>query len=305
MSRGTFHFVLELIEPHLKAHRPVLQRQLESGLRLAVALWWYATPCEYRSISTIFGIGVSTVCMVVQEVTAALRKFLGKRCITLPSGTRLQETIDGFAQRGYPMCPGAIDGSHIPMITPSVDAAAYYNRNGWHSVVLQAVVDHRFCFSNVFVGLPGSMHDARVLVNSLLYRKAEDQGRYLFLHDVSVHPSKLCVSNVMHACCVNVQNQRKFNKALNSARIVVEHAFGRLKGQWRCLSKYLDISTTLVPDVVFACCVLHNICEINKEDFPSEWSLVEADGPAPNSADCTDQQGHGHQAIHSAIKSIL
>ncbi|XP_069792413.1 uncharacterized protein [Narcine bancroftii] len=128
MSHGTFHFVLELIEPHLKAHRP-----LEPGLRLAVALWWYATPYEYRSISTIFGIGVSTMCMVVQEVTAALRKFLGKHFISLPSGTRLQKTIDGFAQRGYPMCADAIDGSHIPIITPSVDAAAYYNCKGWHS----------------------------------------------------------------------------------------------------------------------------------------------------------------------------
>ncbi|XP_069768580.1 uncharacterized protein [Narcine bancroftii] len=117
---------------------------MEPGFRLAVALRWYATPYEYRSISPIFGIGISTVCMVVQEVTAALTKFLGKRLMSLPIGTRLRETNDSLVQRGYPMCAGAIDGSHIPIISPSLHAAAYYNRKGWHSMVLQAVVDHRF-----------------------------------------------------------------------------------------------------------------------------------------------------------------
>ncbi|XP_069756886.1 putative nuclease HARBI1 [Narcine bancroftii] len=123
--------------------------------------------------------------MMVQEVTAALRKFLGKLFISLPSGTRLQETIDGFAQRGFPMCAGAIDGSYIRIITPSMDSLAYYNRKGWRSVVLQAVVDHRFCFSDVFVGWPGRTHDAQVLANSPLFRKAEDQGGHLFPRDVS------------------------------------------------------------------------------------------------------------------------
>ncbi|XP_069755614.1 uncharacterized protein [Narcine bancroftii] len=259
--------------------------------------------------------------MVVQEVTAALRKFLGKHFISLPSGACLQETIDGFAQRGYPVCAGAIDGSHIPIITLSVDAAAYYSRKGWHSEVLQAVVDNRFCFSDVFVGWPGCTHDVRVLANSPLFRKAEDQGRYLFPRDVSkdvegvevpaylvgdaAYPLRSWLMKGFTQHRVLDQDQRRFNKTLNSGRIVVEHAFDHLKGCWRCLTKRLDISTTLVPDVVFACCVLHNICEINKEDFPSEWTLVEADGPAPNSADCADQQDHGHQAIHSAIMSIM
>ncbi|XP_069775291.1 uncharacterized protein [Narcine bancroftii] len=143
MSRGTFHFVLEHLEPHLKSHRPGAVT-MEPGFRSAVALCWYGTPCVYRSISTIFGIGISTVCMVVQEVMAALRKFLGKRLISLPMGTRFQETNDSFAQRGYAMCVGAIDRSYIPIISPSVQAVAYYNCKGWHSVVLQAVVDHRF-----------------------------------------------------------------------------------------------------------------------------------------------------------------
>ena len=61
--------------------------------------------------------------------------------------------------------------------------------------------------------------------------------------------------------------QETFNYRLSRARVVVEHAYGRLKERW-CL---LNISTWLFPKLVAACCVLHNICEIHQEIFNEEW----------------------------------
>ena len=55
-----------------------------------------------------------------------------------------------------------------------------------------------------------------------------------------------------------------FNYRQSRARMVVENAFGRLKGRWRCLLKrmdYMDIDTII--NVVACCVVLHNICEID------------------------------------------
>ena len=46
-----------------------------------------------------------------------------------------------------------------------------YNKIGWYSIILQAVVDHNYLFCYVYSGWPGSEHDARVLANSLLYSK--------------------------------------------------------------------------------------------------------------------------------------
>ena len=52
--------------------------------------------------------------------------------------------MDGFAERGYPICAGAIDGMHIPIIAPHEDLQAYYDQMRWNTIVLQAVVDHNY-----------------------------------------------------------------------------------------------------------------------------------------------------------------
>ena len=81
--------------------------------------------------------------------------------------------VNGFETRwGFPQCVGAIDGSHIPIASPQEYPADYYNRKGWHSIVLQGVVDHEYRFWNVNVGWPGRVHDARVLSNSTLFEQA-------------------------------------------------------------------------------------------------------------------------------------
>ena len=50
----------------------------------------------------------------------------------------------------------------------------YYNCKGWYSMVVQAVADHKYRFLDVYTGWPGSVHDARVFVNSPIYKKGMD-----------------------------------------------------------------------------------------------------------------------------------
>lgn len=134
MLQTTFDFTLELTKGKLRHKTTNWLQALEPRLRCAVALWWYATPCEYRTLSCVFGI--ATVCVLVHQVTTVLKRALLKRFVVLPIGSRLQETMDGFAERGYPMC------AYIPIIAPNDNSAAYYKHKGWRSIVLQAVVDH-------------------------------------------------------------------------------------------------------------------------------------------------------------------
>ena len=63
----------------------------------------------------------------------------------------------------FPQTVGAIDGSHIPILKPVDCPSDYYNRKGFYSVIVQAVVDSRGLFIDVNIGWPGKVHDARVL----------------------------------------------------------------------------------------------------------------------------------------------
>ncbi len=73
---------------------------------------------------------------------------------------------------------GAIDGSHISILKPQHSSSDYYNRKGFYTIVMQAVVDFHGIFMNVnigwpVIGWPGKVHNARVFVNSSIYQQAE------------------------------------------------------------------------------------------------------------------------------------
>ena len=141
---------------------------------------------------------------------------------------------------GVLQCISAIDGSHIPIIAPSENPLDYYNRKGYHSVILEALVDCEYRFLDVYVGWPGSVHDTRVLANSTLYRNCESSmlphwprtiGNttvpLLILGDPA-YPLKSWLMEPFSDTGLTTR-QRKFNYQLSRAR-VVENAFGRLKG---------------------------------------------------------------------------
>lgn len=61
---------------------------------------------------------------------------------------------------------GAIDGCHIRIDKPVEDPDSYINRKQFFSLHLQGTVNHNMKFIDVFIGYPGSVHDARVFKNS-------------------------------------------------------------------------------------------------------------------------------------------
>lgn len=162
-------------------------------------------------------------------------------------------------------------------------------------MVMQAVVDFWGIFTDVYIGWPGRVHDARIFSNSDLYQKGSngqlfpDQTRTINGHNLPLvivgdpaYPLLPWVMKPFPEYAGMPQKQRNFNFRLSKARITVEHAFGRLKGRWRCLLKRMDYHLDDVPHVIAACVVLHNICETLGDRCQDDWVVQEESNSAVN-----------------------
>ena len=123
---------------------------------MAITLWKLGTNIEYQSLSS--------------DVRSAIVECRAKRYIAVPVREHLQLVVDGFMSNwGVPQCVGAINSTHIPIIAPKNNLLVYYNCKGYHSVMLQALVDHKYKFLDVFVSWPGSVHDAQFNKSRLVF----------------------------------------------------------------------------------------------------------------------------------------
>ena len=136
------------------------------------------------------------------------------------------------------------------------------------------------------ISYPGSMHDARILRQTNIFRKAEN-GDVLAQPSVSVngvqlrpllvgngtYPLLLCLLKPYPVNAVLNSSQRRFNKTLSSARSTVERAFGILKGKWRIPLKRLDSRFDNISEGILTCYILHNFCQEAREEFDDEEVL--------------------------------
>ena len=296
MNPSTFRYLCNEVSTTLKRRSTDMRDPISVERRVAMTLWRLATNSDYRTIGHLFGVAKCTACVIVNEVCEVIMKQLFKRYVFIPQGNDLNQVVEGFEDRwGFPQCVGAIDGSHIPIQAPADCPKDYYNRKGFHSILMQGLVDHRYCFMDINVGWPGSVHDARVLANSELFQKGESGTLF------PQRPKK--INNVMVPLVIVgdpaypllpwmmkpytdtgrlSRQQSSFNYRLSRARVVTENAFGRLKGRWRCLLKRNDTNISMMPTIVAVCTILHNMCEIHGDEFDQQWLSVVNRAPIQN-----------------------
>ena len=292
MRKTTFQQLCHILRPHVKRQSTTFRKPVPVEQRVGICIWRLATNVDFRTISRLFGIGHSTAVTIANHVVVVIVTKMQPLYIRIPSEPDLKDIIHGFRDRwGFPQCGGAIGGTHIGISAPPNNSSDYYNRKGFYSIILQGVLDHRLRFWDINVGWPGKAHDARVFGNSSLFERG--QSGTLF-PDITERFDGVNVPVVilgdaaypllpwlMKPYPENQQStpaQLAFNHRLTRARVTVERAFGRLKGRWRCLMKRYDCHIDNINNVISACCVLHNFCEDNCEDFDDTNVLQDSVG---------------------------
>uniref|UniRef100_A0A3Q2D8D5 DDE Tnp4 domain-containing protein n=1 Tax=Cyprinodon variegatus TaxID=28743 RepID=A0A3Q2D8D5_CYPVA len=243
MSYRAFKWLCESLSPHVSKAETKMRQPIPVQQKVGAVFWFLGTTSHYWTIAHLFGIS-----------TASLSTHL------------YRDIMESFKEKwGYPTCIRANDGSHIPTVAPKESRVDYFNRKGWYSIT----------------------HDARVLVNSRLYQFWEN-GVFPHLqteiHGVMVPPIILCdpayplLPWLMKPYPENAgttEAPKKYNLIHSRNRMVVENAFGRLKGRWRRLLKRVDNKTSNSQNVITT----------QGEDFLDQWANEANQPPRKNLVD--------------------
>lgn len=246
--------------------------------RILMVLWYMASLDKFASLADRFGMSESTACDAVHELIQFIHQYLLNKVVTWPSAQEQQEMKEMyFDLKKFPGVVGMLDGTHIQIRRPAERGFDYYNRKEYYSVVLQAVVREDLCFTNVYTGWPGKVHDARVFRNSPL----SDEGAALcgdghILGD-SAYPNLSFLLTPFRNNGHLTADQKRYNAVHASIRVNVERAFGILKGRFVRLQNIQQAKMETIIPTILTGCILHNICLMNSDGFDA----VLQDNPVP------------------------
>lgn len=128
MVRDLFRILI----PHL--NRPVTRRAIRSEKKILTTLRFYATGSYQRCIGEEYNCGLSqsAIHFCVHEVTTVIIENLVPQLISFPNTVEERNIVKSqfMAKSGFPGTIGAIDGTHIAILKPSVDEHNFINRKG-------------------------------------------------------------------------------------------------------------------------------------------------------------------------------
>ena len=280
MSREDFGILEQTLRPYICPNTNSFRGDtISSNKKLAMTLYFLKDQGSLRLTANSFGIAPCTLSIAIRKVCHAVVKVLGPQLILYPRTKAGLESLSAkFEEKfNFPMVIGCVDGTHIPIRQPLENAHDYFCFKMKYSINVQAVCDFEGKFIDVDWSWPGSVHDAKVFANSSInkfFREMnianisrklnadDDMNVPPVLIGDPAYPLLPSLLKEFPTCTCN--EEVVFNQMSRSVRNVIECAFGRLKARWRILNRPLDIAIDYIPNLVFACFILHNFCESRK-----------------------------------------
>lgn len=151
-----------------------LRKAIPTPKRVAIALWRLAGGGSFRDVAAQFDVGKSTCVKITREFCHALNR-LSRHSIKFPVTCRETTRAIALFQDKCKNSPSSWGNrwNSLWNCCPE-NPLVYFDRQHRYSVIMQAVVRENWVFLDTAIGYPGSMHDARVLRNTDLFRKAEN-----------------------------------------------------------------------------------------------------------------------------------
>ncbi|GAB6021949.1 hypothetical protein CHUAL_014176 [Chamberlinius hualienensis] len=271
VSKDVFNLLCCELEEEMKTVDTRFRKCIPVKIKIAASLYYLAEDCAYKTVAQLFGLGKRSVIRYVHLFCISVKSVLLKKYVPTPTQSDIVDLADNFNTKfGMMNVIGCIDCCHIPISCPVSDRNI--DRKCFYSVILQGVVDHKGSFWDIDVGWPGSVRDTQEFTTTRLYKKV----KHGFLPESDLYLNNQCIPYhligdgaypllewIMKPFTGHNlgEKEQNFNHHLSIARITVEHAFCRLRSQWKRLTKRCDCKLENTINMIISCVVLHNMCE--------------------------------------------
>jgi hypothetical protein len=157
------------------------------------------------------------------------------------------------------------------------------------------IVDSEMRFLDVLSGWPGSVQDTRLLKVSSFYKDAfRDRTKlngmaYYCSDNINIIREYILgdAGYPLHPWLITPfsrnpsPEQEEWNYHHSQCRMVIERAFGRLKGVWRILNSKLYMpQRERISPLIYTCCLLHNLV-INRQEVFNDVLFQDVTGHPP------------------------
>ena len=278
---STFEYLCNTLASDLQRQDTSMRLAIPVQVKVAVSISRLATGNYMQCIADLYRIGLSSSQLAVSQFCSAIKKTFLAKFISWPSPSIMERYAQEFEDlHDIPYVVGVVDGSHIPIVAPRLHAPDYYNRKGFHSILLQGVVSARCLFWDFDIGWACSMHDANLWARTAIGQHCESGklSPYTLVGDAAYPCRPWMLAPYKGHKDRFSREEYHWNFVQSSTRMCVERAFDILKGRWRILLKRVDVHLKNVPDLVLTCLVLHNMCIIFGDTFwREEWMRKASD----------------------------
>ncbi|XP_048630292.1 putative nuclease HARBI1 [Brassica napus] len=205
-----------------------------------------------RDIAARYQRSLDTVQRKLDEVLSALLKF-AEDTLKPEEGefARVSHVLRND-DRYWPQfrdCIGALDGTHIPVRSPSQNADAYRGRKQDPTMNVLVICNFDMKFIYAYVGVPGRAHDTKVLAHCARNEASfphPPPGKYYLVDSgyptrtgyLGPHRNMRYHLGQFATGGPPVSARELFNRKHSGLRSVIERTFGVCKAKWRILDRH-------------------------------------------------------------------